>query len=319
MAARVLTIGKSTQDVFLSGKVFEPQREKGIFYEHLQLGSKLMLDNVVFSTGGNATNAATTFARQGIEAAYMWALGHDIASQAIMQVLDAEDIDTSHVVIDEAYRASYSSVLLAPNGERTILNYHGSKLPVSGFPLDLSAIAKADWLYVSSLGTMGLLEAVVAQAAAAGVKVAMNPAGSELAHVDRLKEILAHVTVLSVNKEEAQILVQGTTTEELARRLITYCPVVIVSDGPNGSVATDGKVVVAAGMYEDVVVVDRLGAGDAFASGFVAKIIQGKTIQEAVTFASANSTSVVQKIGAKEGILHRNAHIHTMPLVVTDF
>ena len=72
-------------------------------------------------------------------------------------------------------------------------------------------------------------------------------------------------------------------------------------------------------MYEDVPVVDRAGAGDAFASGLVAKLAQGLSLGDAIIFASANSTSVVATIGAKTGILGRDAVIHPMPLEVKDF
>jgi ribokinase len=56
-------------------------------------------------------------------------------------------------------------------------------------------------------------------------------------------------------------------------------------------------------MYQKVKVADRTGAGDAFGSGFVAAIAKGQSIGEALTLGSANATSVVQKIGAKAGIL----------------
>jgi sugar/nucleoside kinase (ribokinase family) len=74
---------------------------------------------------------------------------------------------------------------------------------------------------------------------------------------------------------------------------------------------------VTAGMYDDSPVVDRLGAGDAFCSGVVAMIATGKTLEEAIIFGSANSTSVVGKIGAKTGILHKDAKLHDMPLKIT--
>ena len=67
-------------------------------------------------------------------------------------------------------------------------------------------------------------------------------------------------------------------------------------------------------MYEDVPVVDRTGAGDAFGSGFLSQWSQGKNLQESIVFASANSTSVVTKIGAKEGILHKGVKLHSMPI-----
>lgn len=60
------------------------------------------------------------------------------------------------------------------------------------------------------------------------------------------------------------------------------------------------------------------GAGDAFSSGFTAMIAAGESLEDAVIFASANSTSVVSTIGAKAGILHHGAKIHQMPLKVTE-
>ena len=142
----------------------------------------------------------------------------------------------------------------------------------------------------------------------------LNPAGPELADPAKLKTILEDVDVLCCNKEEMAMLVAGATCEELALHALNYVPVAIVSDGPNGVVATDGKTIVRAGMYEDVPVMDRTGAGDAFASGFLSQWSQGKSLKESILFASANSTSVVTKIGAKAGILHKGVRLHEMPI-----
>lgn len=312
----ILAIGKATQDVFLKSDEFDPHQEGKVAYTHLPLGAKLDLEDVVFATGGNATNAAVTFARQGLHGRFMWILGTDPASQSILHDMDLEGVDTSLVVQSEEYRASYSSVLLSPNGERTILNFHGTSLSPDGHPLDLSAIGESDWIYISSLGSMELLDNIVSMAAKKGVKVMLNPAGSELAQPDKLKAILEDVDVLVLNKEEMQQLVHGESSEELVMHGTHLCPVVIVSDGPNGVVASDGKVIVAAGMYEDVPVIDRTGAGDAFGSGFLSQWSQGNSLKEAIVFASANSTSVVGQIGAKAGILHQGTVLHDMPMEV---
>ena len=311
----ILTIGKATQDVFLkSSKNFIAHEHKGVKYEQLPLGKKLELDEVIFATGGNVTNAAVTFARQGLSSKYMWALGADVASEAILKDLDKENVETSGVVQDEKYRASYSTVLLANDGERTILNFRGTKLASDGHPLDLSAIEDVDWIYISSLGDMKLLEKIITLAARYDTKVMFNPAGVELQEKAKLKALLEDVAILAVNKEEAQMIVSGQTLEELIRHATNYCSVVIISDGPNGVLATDSKEIIRAGMYEDVPVVDRTGAGDAFGSGFLSQWSQGKTLQESIIFASANSTSVVTKIGAKEGILHKGVKLHSMPI-----
>lgn len=311
----IVTIGKATQDVFLkSAEAFEEFVDNGVKYEQIPVGKKLDLNEVIFSTGGNVTNAAVTFARQGLGSKYAWCIGNDVPSETILQSLDREGVDTSAVYQGAQFKASYSVILMLEGGERTILNYRGTMPTAQSPELDLSVVEQGDWLYISSLGDMELLEKIITRAAENDVKVMLNPAGVELQNTEKLKVLLEDVEVLTVNKEEAQMIVHGETLEELVRHARNYCPVVIVSDGPNGAVATDGKTIIKAGMYEDVPVVDRTGGGDAFGSGFLSYYAQGKSLRESVIFASANSTSVVQYIGAKEGILHRGVQLHDMPL-----
>jgi len=316
----IMTIGKATQDVFLkSSQAFEPHEHKGVLYEQLPLGQKLAVDEVIFSTGGNVTNAAVTFARQGLRSVYMWVLGTDFPSHSILQDLDNEGVSTVNVSHDESYRTSYSTILLASNGERTILNYSGTKLPSDGHGLDMDAIDTADWVYLSALGDISLLERIVSRCVERGVKVMLNPSGSELAEIDKLRTILEDIEVLIVNKEEASQIVEGQSIEELARHATHYCPIVIVSDGPNGAVVTNKKTIITAGMYEDVPVIDRTGGGDAFGSGFLSQWAIGKSLKDSIIFASANSTSVVGQIGAKSGILHQGVVLHDMPLTEKPF
>lgn len=314
---RIIAIGKGTQDVFLKSDEFDPHKEGKHMYTHLPLGLKMEVEDVTFSTGGNATNVAVTFARQGLESSYLWGLGEDPASQSILDALDKEGVDTSHVVQDADYQSGYSVILIATNGERTIMNHRGQAFGRTGrHAFDLSSIKGHDWVYPTSLGDGGLplLREIVETAEKHGAKVMLNPAGPELADKKRLIALLDSVDVLCVNKEEMQMLVSGETLEELALHALHYVPVAIVSDGPNGVVATDGKTIVRAGMYEDVPVIDRTGAGDAFASGFLSQWSQGKSLRESIIFASANSTSVVTKVGAKDGILHKGVKLHDMPI-----
>ena len=311
----ILCIGKATQDVFLRDDEFDPHIEGKVAYTHLPLGAKLDISEAIFSTGGNATNVATTFARQGLHARYLWVLGsEDPASLAVMRELDHEGVDTSLVATSSTMHASYSTILLAPSGERTILNYQGKVPHLKDIESQFAAFESADWVYPTALGSIETLASIVQEATKHDVKVMLNPAGSELADPAKLKGLLSDIDVLCLNKEEMQLLVEGDSMESLVRHGLNYCPVVIVSDGPNGVCASDGKTIVTAGMYEDVPVIDRTGAGDAFASGFLSQWAQGKSLEESIVFASANSTSVVSVIGAKPGILHIDAELHDMPI-----
>jgi ribokinase len=310
----MLCIGKAGQDTFLEGEVFKPLKDKGVFYEHIKLGEKFYVENATFSTGGNAPNAAVTFARQHLHTKFVGVLGDDPAGHSIINALDAEHIDTTAVVIDESLRTSFSTIMLAPTGERTILDYPGTA-KLKEEHVDVENL-DADWLYISSVGSMPLLKKIMKAAHAQGISIAFNPASFELKHLQECADLLTYVTLFAVNKEEAQLFVEGASVKILAKKLVESIKYVLVSDGAKGSVASDGLSLISAGMYEDVPVKDRTGAGDAFTSGFVSQIALGKSLEHAITFASANSTSVVTQIGAKTGILHSGSRIHEMDLLV---
>lgn len=314
---KILTIGAAVQDVFLShSEELKPVADKTAdeLFLKIELGSKNDVNNINFSTGGGATNAAVTFVRQGLEAQFMGTIGHDPAGLAVLDDLDREGVDTSKVSYNKKLHTGYSVVLLASTGERSFLTYRGASTHYDIDNFDLSDV-NADWLYVSSMaGSMDVIDKIFTHARQKKINIFFNPGKSELRQSDKMKSILEDVTILSVNKDEAKQIVDGETLEELTRKLLKYVSVAIVSDGPNGVMASDGQTIVRAGMYEDVKVIDRTGAGDAFGSGFLSQWAIGRSLKDSIVFASANSTSVVTKIGAKAGILHKGVVLHAMPL-----
>lgn len=313
---KILSIGAAVQDVFLSQSdefTAVCQNPEDCFMQ-LELGAKIDVNKINFSTGGGATNAAVTFARQGLEAEFMGSIGEDPAGQAVMADLDKEGVNTSRVSVSKRYNTGYSVLLLAGTGERTILTYRGASTHYTLNDFDFSDV-NADWLYISSMsGKLDVVDQVFAEAKQQGMKIMFNPGKGELKQSDKLKGLLEDVDVLLVNRQEMQMIVEGEELEELVLHGLNLVPTVVVSDGPNGVVASDGKTIVRAGMYEDVPVLDRTGAGDAFGSGFLSQFAQGKSLRESIVFASANSTSVVTKIGAKEAILRKGVELHDMPL-----
>lgn len=315
-APKILTVGAAIQDVFLSNSpAFESIRVESTHdFTELELGAKIDVNKVDFSTGGGATNAAVTFARQGLQASFMGVIGEDIPGNAVLENLDLEGIDTSRAVTSSDYNTDYSTVLLAPNGERTILTYRGasSQIDTSSFKL---ARGEFDWIYVSNLsGRMDALDKIFTEAKRTGAKIAWNPGKKELVEVQKTKALLEDVDILLVNKEEAQHIFEGDSLKELVYHALNLVNTIVITDGPNGVLASDGKTIVRAGMYEDVASIDRTGAGDAFGSGFLSQWSQGADLKQSLLFASANSTSVIQYIGAKTGILYRGADLHPMPM-----
>src|SRR5574344_1096615 len=99
----ILSIGKGTQDVFLHSDEFDPHTRGKKVYTEIPLGIKMEVDEITFSTGGNATDVAVTFARQGRDSQYRWTLGNDPISGSILEALDKEGVDTRYVVQSDKY------------------------------------------------------------------------------------------------------------------------------------------------------------------------------------------------------------------------
>ena len=159
-----------------------------------------------------------------------------------------------------------------------------------------------------------MLDQFFTKAKSLGSKIMFNPGNLELQHRRKLLGLLSDVDVLLVNKSEAKQIVEGSSLAELIGRIRNYVPAVIITDSNQGAIATDQIEVYRVGIYEDVRVKDSTGAGDAFGSGFLAAYANGKSFKDSLIFASANSTSVVQRIGSKAGIINQNTKLHNMPI-----
>lgn len=316
MKPKMITVGAAVQDIFLSNSddlapvCLNPET----CFMQLELGAKVDVNKINFSTGGGATNAAVTLSRQGFPVSFMGTVGKDPAGEMVMNELSKENIDISHVSYSEKYNTGVSIILLSPSGERIILTYRGASTHYYVEDFDLEG-SSAEWMYVSSMaGKMEILAKLFKQATDLGIKIFFNPGKKELAQKDKLLPLLSDTEVLLLNKEEAQSIIDGETSEELCLKLLNYASVVVVTDGAKGVTASDGKTIVQAGLYDDVKAFDKTGAGDSFGSGFLSQWAQGKDLKESILFGSANSTSVVAKIGAKAGILHEGAAIHDMEM-----
>lgn len=312
--ARIVSLGAALQDVYLIDHDDFGINSRG-FFNQIELGTKIDIDKIKFSTGGGATNAATTFARYGHESIFMGCIANDPAGQSILNSLDDEGIDSSYITYADSLQTGYSVILLPPQGERTILTCRGASARFDALePKDLDTIYP-DWLYVTTFrGDMDMLDQFFTKAKSLGAKIMFNPGKLELEHKRKMLGLLSDVDVLVLNKREAAMLVEGQLLPELIAKLRNYVPNVIITDGNQGAIATDGNEVYRIGLYEDVPIKDSTGAGDAFGSGFLAAYADGKSFTDSLIFGSANSTSVIQHIGSKDGIIRKHTRLHSMPI-----
>jgi sugar/nucleoside kinase (ribokinase family) len=313
----ITTIGTATLDSFLFSPAFKPKCDDKVCYEHLILGKKYDLENMVQVTGGNCTNVAITLSRFGIKSVdIICALGDDPAGRAVATELISEGVDISRIIRSKDFTTSQSTILVAPEGERTILNYRGTDIKNLQNQLKINKI-ESDWIYLSSVNSPKIILKLMMHARDNGIKLAFNPSSWEVANTPEIKKFLHHIEMMFLNKEEAMEFFNTHETDISkllkmgAKAGLEYF---IITDGPKGSALIHQSKIYKCGLYKDIPVVERTGAGDAFASGFMSVIATGGTIEDALTYASANSTSVVGHVGGKKGILSAPTELDTIKI-----
>ena len=307
----IITIGSATRDIFMKSEQFKIVEDK-IFAigqgECFALGSKIEIKDIVFTSGGGGTNAAVTFARQGLKTSCVGAIGDDFNGKDITDELNREGVSADHFQINKDGHTAYSVILVHESGERTILSYkgEGQNFDVKEIPFDKLG---ASWLFLDSLGGhYDLLETAVNWAVKNKVKLATDPGGKELDHgLEKLQPLLKHFSIVKMNQEEAAKLmgIDYKNEKEIFKAMDEVVDgIFLMSKGPDGVVASDGKNIYRAGIPNSPVV-ERTGAGDAFTSGFITEYIRSGDISKAIQFATANASSVVAQYGAKAGILKK--------------
>lgn len=304
----IITVGSATQDVFLFSKAFKPQTINKKQYAIFPFGSKIDVADVVYETGGSATNTATTFARQGFKTACLTKVGLDSAGREIIHQLEREEISTILVKKNAKHHTGYSALLKPYSGERTILVHRGASLFFDQVDFNLSHI-KTDWLLLTSLnGDLKAMTQLVEWAKQNDVKIAINPGLAELKKPHRLQKILAQADIVILNRDEAELLMGYNDPDTLLiRARDNGISTLVMTDGRRGAWALQGGFNYSCGIYKKSRVIDRTGGGDAFCAGFVAATMRGGGIEEGLTLGSANATSVLGYIGAKAGILRNSA------------
>jgi sugar/nucleoside kinase (ribokinase family) len=309
----ILAIGDIVTDAFI--KFFDEQAHT---YENEQgkwlaipFGNKIPFDHVdVIQAVGNASNAAVAFARLGLKTGFVTNVGGDQEGRDMIHVLEHNDVDTRFVRVNPKQKSNYHYVLWYKE-ERTILIKHEE---YDYFWPHLSPNDIPHWVYFSSISEHALdYHDSVADwlDQHPDVKMAFQPGTFQMsAGAERLKRIYERSEVIILNREEAELVGGGNPDDvhDLINHLHALGPkIVVVTDGPDGAYASDGQNRFRMPLYPDPAPpFDRTGAGDAFASTFVAALAKGNTIEGALQWAPINSMNVVQKVGAQAGLLNEH-------------
>ena len=264
--------------------------------------------------GGAESNLAIALSRLGLRAGWASYLGDDEMGQLVLDRVRAEGVDTSQVRRVKDYPTGL--YLREQVGADIRVYYYRQGSAASTMPpeaFDPGYLSGAKFLHLTGI-TPALSEDcrafVLWAARKAGTRVSFDVNyRSKLWESGRarefVEEILPHVDLLFVGDEEARAL-WGRDDEALARELARRGPEeVILKRGKEGSLALVGDEVLDHPSFE-VTEVDSVGAGDAFAAGYLAGHVWDLPPEEHLRVANAMGALSVATLGDYEGLPDRD-------------
>ncbi len=282
-------------------------------------GELSAVDHFIKRVAGAELNVATGLARLGLKVGWVSRVGNDSFGQFVLDTLKKEGIETAGVTLDGRYPTGFQLKSKVTDGTDPIVEYFrkgsaASHLSVEDFNpiwftaarhLHLSGVAAA-----LSASSYALLDHAAGAMKAAGKTISFDPNlrpvlwKSEAEMVEKLNHLAFQADWVLPGVKEGQILTGEKTPEGIADFYLNRgVKAVILKTGADGAwfKTADGEQgAVAAIKVENVV--DTVGAGDGFAVGVVSALLEGKTLQQAITRGNIIGSLAIQVQGDSEGL-----------------
>jgi 2-dehydro-3-deoxygluconokinase len=268
------------------------------------------------SIGGAESNVAVGLARLGIPVSWMSLLGDDELGELVLNRLRAEGVDTSAVQrLAERPTALYLREDVAGNVRVYYYRRGSAATTLAPGAFDPRMLEGAAFLHLTGItGALSqecaeFLPWAAAAARDAGVRVSYDvnyrsrlwqPAAARAA----TEALLPFADVVFLGDEEARAL-WDCDEQTCLQRLSTAGPLeVVLKLGARGCTAViDGERLTSPGFPARQL--DPIGAGDAFAAGYLAATIWGQDPAERLRTANAMGAFCVQTPGDYEGLPSR--------------
>ncbi len=289
-----------------------------------ETGDLAAAERFVKRVAGAELNVATGLARLGLNVGWVSRVGNDSFGRYVLQQLAKEHIDSRGVTTDERYATGFQLKSKAGNGTDPIVEYfrkgsaasHLSKTDLneeyfcSARHLHLSGVAAA--LSESSLELLNHAANMMKQK---GKTISFDPNlrpvlwKSEAEMVRQLNKLAFQADWVLPGLSEGALLTGQKTPEAIADFYLNHgVKTVVLKTGADGAwfKTTSGEKGAVSAVKVDNVV-DTVGAGDGFAVGVISALLEGKSLQHAVSRGNKIGSLAIQVIGDSEGLPTRAA------------
>ena len=291
----IAAIGELNVDIILNGIESEPE-----------IGKEKFCKDMVVTLGSSTAIFAANAAALGSKVCFVGMVGRDPFGELVCTSLQAKGVDTKYLI--HGNTPTGATICMNYDEDRANLTYQGA-MDVMGFDdIAPEVFAEAKHIHLSSLfmqsGLLRDIHKVLDAAAANGATVSLDTQWDpmETWKLD-YRTVLPKVTVFLPNEKELQALTGADNLESATLSVLPYLGgMMVVKCGSKGSllVRKDGS---RKGLdaFLNTQVVDAIGAGDSFNSGFVSAFVKGmspEACQETGNLTGAVNTTAAGGTGA---------------------
>lgn len=287
----IAAIGELNVDIILNGIESEPE-----------IGKEKFASDMTVTLGSSTAIFAANAASIGSKVCFVGMTGNDMFGNLVSDSLQAKGVDTSYLIRSDKV-ATGATICMSYGEDRANLTYQGA-MDVMGYDdMDLSVFENTKHIHLSSLFMQSALlrdiDKVLAKAAENGVTVSLD---TQWDPVEKWamdwKKVLPQVTIFLPNEKELMALTGTQDVEDAIAAVLPYLGhAMVVKMGSKGSllVRKDGsRNFLASFLNKDVV--DAIGAGDSFNSGFVSAFVAGHPLEDCQR--NGNLTGAINTTGA---------------------
>ncbi|MEO7801129.1 MAG: ribokinase [Ginsengibacter sp.] len=290
MKPSIVVVGSSNTDMVIKAR-------------HIPAPGETILGGTFFmNQGGKGANQAVAAARLGGQVTFISKIGTDIFGQQSVDLYKKEDIDTTHISVDNKSQSGIALIIVDDMGENSIAVAPGanSTLHIDDVTKAKKVLEHASIVLMQLEIPLGTVEYVAGLAEITDTMLILNPAPA-CALPDSL---LNKISIITPNEKEAEMLTGIVITNvDAAKEAATIISgkgvkTVIITLGAKGSLIYHNKSFSLVPAMQ-VKAIDTTAAGDVFNGALAVALSEGKELRDAVVFANTAAAISVTKLGAQ--------------------
>lgn len=258
-------------------------------------------------SGGSAANSVVGAAGLGARTAFVGRVAADPLGDFFTHDIRAAGVHFTTAPATDGRPTGRCLILVTPDGERTMNTYLGACQELDTSDLDAALVADAGILYLEGYlwdpaSPRAAMQAAIKVAREAGNKVAftLSDVFCVTGHRDDFRDLLdSHVDIMFGNENEVKSLYQTDDLDAAIAELSRHACITVVTRSARGAVVVGGGHGYEVPGERVPHVVDTTGAGDLFAGGFMAALVQGRPLPDCAAIGCIAAAEVISHFGAR--------------------